>query len=310
MNLTMICIIALVVFAILAIFSATYRPLALEAFDCVFRRVTLRKCQSGLDKRIKKKILGGVMKKTPRLGLFLYKYIEVFSWIFIIITIWSFIFIGISGYNYYLYGNCNGPESNDFCIFDPVGANSQITTIDTGACAINGAPIETNEPNIQHLDLSQFPSRGVGQELILFGCYGCSYTRKFIPILNEILQEHEIKYTFVHYSTKAGTEYLHAYEYCMYEQDPNEYWRFNAMLFQIPLEELYDHQKIKDRISQFNINQEQFNTCIESEETQKKLQTIHDELMMTGIYGTPTVYIDGEFITGPKPKRVYERLLK
>jgi len=30
----------------------------------------------------------------------------------------------------------------------------------------------------------------------------------------------------------------------------------------------------------------------------------------TGVYGTPTVFVNGEPIVGPKPYRVYERLLK
>ena len=33
----MICLIALIIFGVLAIFSASYRPLAKEAFDCVLR---------------------------------------------------------------------------------------------------------------------------------------------------------------------------------------------------------------------------------------------------------------------------------
>jgi hypothetical protein len=37
----MICLIALVVFGIMSIFSVGFRPLAKESFNCVFRRLTL-----------------------------------------------------------------------------------------------------------------------------------------------------------------------------------------------------------------------------------------------------------------------------
>ncbi len=67
----MICVIALIVFAVLAVFSAKYRPLALEAFDCVFRRLTFRKCKSALDKRLKSKITGKVMKRHAGLAKFI-----------------------------------------------------------------------------------------------------------------------------------------------------------------------------------------------------------------------------------------------
>lgn len=47
----MLCFLGLLMLASLALFSARYRPLAREAFDCFFRRVTLRKCTTGLDRR-------------------------------------------------------------------------------------------------------------------------------------------------------------------------------------------------------------------------------------------------------------------
>lgn len=52
----MLCLAALVVFSILGIFSASYRPLAREAFNCVFRKMTLRSCNTGFDQKIKTKL--------------------------------------------------------------------------------------------------------------------------------------------------------------------------------------------------------------------------------------------------------------
>ena len=49
----MICILALIVFGILGIFSAKYREFAREAFKCVSLRVTLRKCESRFDEQMK-----------------------------------------------------------------------------------------------------------------------------------------------------------------------------------------------------------------------------------------------------------------
>jgi hypothetical protein len=118
----MICIIALVVFGILGIFSAAYRKLAAEAFDCVFRRITFRPCHSGLDKRLKSQIVGSIMKRSPRAANFTYKYFEVFSWAFIILTAATLAAMGVSFYNYVEYRNCNGPNApeNSFCIYKDI----------------------------------------------------------------------------------------------------------------------------------------------------------------------------------------------
>jgi len=60
----MICIGALIVFGILGIFSATHRAYAKEAFDCVFRRVTLRPCNTQFDKKMKAKVTAKIMKRS------------------------------------------------------------------------------------------------------------------------------------------------------------------------------------------------------------------------------------------------------
>ena len=71
----MICVIALIVFSILGIFSATHRKLAAEAFGCVFKKATLRKCASGMDVKIKGKITGTFMKYSPKLAKVIYKHL-------------------------------------------------------------------------------------------------------------------------------------------------------------------------------------------------------------------------------------------
>ncbi len=116
----MICVIAMVVFGVMAIFSASHRPMAKEAFDCVFRRVTLRKCQSGLDIRMKTKLVGSLMRKSPRLARPVYKYFEVVSWLFVAVFIVSLVLSGQAVYNLVVHDNCNGPDADpETCIFTP-----------------------------------------------------------------------------------------------------------------------------------------------------------------------------------------------
>ena len=117
----MICIIALPVFLILGIFSLKYRILAKEAFDCVFRAVTFRKCRSNLDQRIKTKVTGKILKYHPGAARFVFRNFELLSIIFTILLVVSTIFSAIGIYNYVAFGNCNGPGSTALCIFNPAG---------------------------------------------------------------------------------------------------------------------------------------------------------------------------------------------
>ena len=80
----MICIIALVVFSIMGIFSLTYRNLAKEAFDCVFRRITFRPCNTGFNEKIKSQLVAKLLNKSVFAARIFNKYFEVFSWAFLI----------------------------------------------------------------------------------------------------------------------------------------------------------------------------------------------------------------------------------
>lgn len=111
-----LCLIALPIFAILGVFSLRYRKLAKESLDCLFRTVTLRKCRSGLDERIKSDVTGKLMKVSPKLAKGFYKNYKLISILILILFIWA-TYVSVAGfYNYYKYGNCNGENSSEFCV--------------------------------------------------------------------------------------------------------------------------------------------------------------------------------------------------
>ena len=120
----MICFIALFVFAILGLFSAKYRSYFFEASDCVFRKMTLRKCTTSFDNKMKMKITTKISKVNKSLAGFIFKHFDLLSWILTIIMLISLIwtaylaFFGL--YNFFLYGNCDGPNSTAACVYGTV----------------------------------------------------------------------------------------------------------------------------------------------------------------------------------------------
>lgn len=114
-----LCFIALPIFALLGLFSLKYRKLTKESLDCMFRTITLRKCRSGLDERIKSDVTGKLMRVSPGLAKGFYRNYKIISWIILILFIWATYVSAVGVYNYYLYGNCNGEDSSAFCIFNP-----------------------------------------------------------------------------------------------------------------------------------------------------------------------------------------------
>jgi len=139
----MICFIALIVFAVLGIFSAKYRGYFFEASDCIFRRVTLRKCTTSFDKKMKMKVTAGATKINKPFGGFVFRHFEVLSWILTISMIVSFIWSGYTGgvalYNWQVYGNCNGPDSNVACALNQISGKDPVT----GAVFITASDINS-----------------------------------------------------------------------------------------------------------------------------------------------------------------------
>ena len=113
----MICIVALIVFGALGIFSARYRTYAKEAFRCVFRRVTLRKCDTAFDKKMKAKITGKIFKRSPKTAGFVYKNFDTISWFFTAILFISLYFSAVGLYNLVIWGTCDPVTGH--CLWNP-----------------------------------------------------------------------------------------------------------------------------------------------------------------------------------------------
>ena len=110
----MFCIAAFIVFAILALFSASYRPLAAKAWRCVLRRVTFRPCDINFSEELKGKLLGKLIFTHPRLARFLNRWIDWLAFVFVILSIWSLFYVANAGLNLWVYDTCD-PRDVESC---------------------------------------------------------------------------------------------------------------------------------------------------------------------------------------------------
>ncbi|MBR9676795.1 DsbA family protein [Candidatus Woesearchaeota archaeon] len=300
-----ICVIALVVFSVLGIFSASHRKIAKEAFDCVFRRLTLRKCETGLDKRLKSQITGSLMLKAPRVAKFTYKNFEVLSWILTILLIASLGYSTFGAYNFVRYGNCNG-DSDEFCIFDaliPEGESEAIS-----ACG-------TVEPNLDNLIVPQIgDSHTIGPEdakviIIEFGCYSCPFSREAQPVVEQVLEEYkdEVLFVFKHFPIMTHNDSLQAAIASECADEQGFFWDYHTILFENDnhsKEALIEHAGLIE-----GLDVAQFSLCLAVQEYVDVVNTEIDEGKASNIYGTPTFFINGEPLVGPKTFRQFKRVI-
>ncbi len=110
----MFCIASFIVFCILAIFSASYRPLVAKAWHCVVRRVTLRPCDISFGEEVKGRLIGRYVVSHPKFARFLNRWIDVLSFVFVLLSIWSLWSVAMTGLNLWVYDSCN-PKSSESC---------------------------------------------------------------------------------------------------------------------------------------------------------------------------------------------------
>lgn len=306
----MICVIALIVFGIMGIFSATHRAVAKEAFDCVFRKITFRKCKSRLDVRLKSQITGKIIKLSPRTARFVYKHFEIISWAFLILFFVSFVYASIGGYNYYLYGNCNGPNEDGFCIFDPLGHNSEISSgVSQETCAAE--PPSPKYLTLANVDLTVFPTydRNANNDVIFMGCYACPYTRESYPTIRKLLDREDVNFIFAHFPAKDNTNHISNILNCIYEVDKQKFIKANDVIYEGDVLQLHNEEYLFGIVENMGLDVDTIRACSISNETLNLTSIQTAEAVKTGIYGTPTVFVNGNAVVGPKPYRVYKRLL-
>lgn len=305
----MFCVIAFVVLAILGIFSASHRELAKEALDCVFRRVTLRPCDTGFDEKMKARILGSVITRSEVATRVLNRHFELFSWVLFILMLGSSVWAVRGGYLYYVTGSCNGLNSAAFCVFDPKGQNNETSSV-TDQCLAE--PTTAKDLTLNGVDLTGFPvqNASANDKIIFIGSYGCDYSRQTYPMVRELVRKNNVSFTYLDYPVKEKSDYLSRVGYCVAQENSDKYWELNDLLFTTDKAYLDNEAFIQAALTKFGLDAGRIKTCVEDPQTEEVVRKQMAQILKTKFYGTPTVFINGKVLVGPKPYRVFAIMLK
>jgi protein-disulfide isomerase len=305
----MFCIIAAIVLSILGIFSASNRVLAKEAIDCVFRRVTLRPCNTGFDEKMKARILGTVITRSEKAAQFLNQYFEVIAWVFFVLLLASGIFTIRGLFLFYTTGSCNGLNDTGLCVFDPTGKNNETSVIDEG-CRPDS--VQTGSAlTLDFIDLTGFPvlNPESPQKIIFIGCFACDYTRKAYPLVRELVESKQASFTFLEYQVKEQSDLDARFAACVYQQDPIVYWDYVDLLFTADKTDLESEEFLGTSAGALGLDAARMSSCASDSTTETLVQNQFQQILYTNFRGTPTVFINGEALVGPKPYRVYAIML-
>ncbi len=301
----MICLIAMVVFGILGIFSATHRKIAKEAFECVFKRFTFRKCTTGLDQRLKSEITGKLMRRRPRFGAFIFKHFEAISWFFTILMLVSIGWTGYSIYNYAVYGNCNGPIPNAFCVFD---------VFNQGQVQCSDANITGTQQQIVYPTADDDPFLGSADAkvtVIEFGCFACGYTQKQAPVMKDIANHYGSQIKFVFRDFPLNLQHANAVTAaeaadCAFEQD--RFWDYYYKLFGSSTKN-FTKPLLMGYAADLGLNTAKFADCIDTRKYQAEVENDYNDGLKAGVHGTPTFFINNQTFAGYQDYGTLKRII-
>jgi thiol-disulfide isomerase/thioredoxin len=206
------CLIALVVLAVLSLFSAKYRKWAKEAFDCVARRLTFRACTTSFNEKVRATITSALMKRHMGLARFAHKHFEAISWVFTIIMFVSLAYTAYGFYNLATVGTCD-PSNPENCVFNPGGDPNRVI------CAFDDLQPEKAISTIgDFMNIEAAVINNGRPRVYFFGTTWCPYcnwerpifervTDKFVDHIERIIVEIDIEQpeehmgVFNHYST-------------------------------------------------------------------------------------------------------------
>ncbi len=296
----MICLIALFVFAVLSVFSAKYRDYFREALNCIFRRATLRKCDTGFDKKMKAKIVGRLMKGNPKIAAGVFRHFEAISWFFTILLFTSMAYSVDGLYNYAVYGNCDGAYSSAFCVFNVIAGDG-------------------NDFALSDIPIYLYPS--VGPEsapvhIVEFGCFQCKYTKAAEDNIREILEKYpdKVRHTYVYAPVSSHHNAVLTAEAAVCAGNEGLFSEYRRLLF-----ESMDYISISDAegalvilknlAEEVGINAKEFEVCLDSGDTACTVQQSVDHSEALGITKTPTFYVNGKKIAGVVSVEDVERVV-
>lgn len=105
-----LCLVALVVFSVMSVWSAKYRRLAKEAFKCVTKTLMLSPCDMAFEQKVKAKVTAKLLNISPTLARGFYQNFRIFAWAFTATFFLSLYITAISFYNFAVYGSCEPGE--------------------------------------------------------------------------------------------------------------------------------------------------------------------------------------------------------
>jgi len=287
----------------MSIFSAKYRPLAKEGLRCVFRTITFKPCDTGLDDQIKATAVSGAFKVHPALAKFTNKNFTALSWVFVILTFASFILTAQAVWNLATVGTCD-PANPSGCVVNQIRGDYGFFG------GISGFVSEILNPPVAPTALDGITAGNPNAKVVIveFGCYTCPYTGEAEPVVKELLKEYNsssndksIYYVFKPFPIETHKYSNEAARAILCARNQGKQTDLQDRIFKSQDACTSDGVlMIKQLANESGLNMTAFNACLDGNQTGAELARYIQEGHDSYIQRTPTFFINGKYYAGPQ----------
>jgi len=167
------------------------------------------------------------------------------------------------------------------------------------------------EPTRTTVATAGFPSKGPANAavtIVEFSDFECPYCGGFYPTLKEIEKNYQDRIRIVYRQfplTSIHPHALKAAEASLCANDQGKFWQMHDAMFtdQSKLEV----SDLKEKAAKLSLNTGTFNTCLDSSKYAAEIKNEILEGAKIGVNGTPSMFINGRFLSGDQP---YDDLAK
>ena len=150
-----------------------------------------------------------------------------------------------------------------------------------------------------------YPSKGPANAavtIVEFSDFECPYCGGFYPTLKEIEKNYKDKIRIVYRQfplTSIHPHALKAAEASLCANDQGQFWQMHDAMFtdQAKLEV----SDLKEKAAKLSLNTGTFNTCLDSSKYAASIKNEILEGAKVGVNGTPSMFINGRFLSGDQP---------
>jgi len=156
-----------------------------------------------------------------------------------------------------------------------------------------------------------FPTLGPSSAtvtIVEFSDFECPYCGGLYPTLKDIEKNYQDKIRVVYRQFPLTNIHPHAQkaaEASLCANDQGQFWQMHDAMFTD--QKNLEVADLKEKAAKLSLNKETFNTCLDSSKYAAKIKDEILEGAKAGVNGTPSLFINGRFLSGDQP---YEDIAK